>query len=200
MVAKLKTYRAEIGGTHEWIVAARNQKEAAEIWGTDIDVFREGRGGPTTIPALVGAAMEEPGQPLRRVLGSKGPFKPIPKTNDLESWRLAVAAAGVDPNKKREKPKLVARQDAKSEPGRATPEPKPEPPPKPKLDRSALDAAEAALAAFESRSEAQLAALKAEMEAIAERHTALVRSVKAERAELAAKVKEAKRAFEKQAR
>jgi len=199
MVAALKTYRAEIGGTHEWIVAARNQKEAAEIWGTDTDVFREGRGGPTTIPTLVRAAMEEPGRPLRRVLGSNGPFKPIPRNNDLESWRLAVAAAGTDPNRKREKPK-PAKDEPKPDPQKAKPEPKPEPPPKPKPDRSALDAAETALAAFESSSEAELAALNAEMAAIVERHAALARSIKAGRTELANKVRAAKRAFAKQAR
>lgn len=195
MPAKLKVFRAEIGGTHEYVVAARSQKEAAEIWGTDTDVFRNGRGGPTTIPALVDAAMEKPGTPLRRVLGKKGPFGPIPKGNDLEAWRLALQAEGVKPGAKRAKP--APPPPAPKEKPKAQPKAKVEPP---KPDRSALDAAEAALAAFEARAEAQSAALKSEMDALAERQTKLRQSTREERDALAKKLRAAKDAFEKERR
>lgn len=193
MAAKLKVFRAEIGGTHEYVVAARSQKEAAEIWGTDIDVFRNGRGGPTTVPALVEAAMEKPGTPQRRVLGKKGPFGPIPKGNDLEAWRLALMAEGVKPGAKRVKPEPPPKP-AKEKP---KPPPKPE---RPKPDRSALDAAEAAFAAFEARSEAQTSALKAEMDALSQRQAKLRQSIRDERDALTKKLKAAKDAYEKQKR
>lgn len=196
MAAKLKVFRAEIGGTHEYVVAARSQKEAAEIWGTDTDVFRDGRGGPTTIPALVGAAMEKPGTPLRRVLGKKGPFGPIPKGNDVEAWRLALMAEGVKPGTKRAKP---APTPAAKEKPKAQPKTKVAPE-LPKPDRTALDAAEAALAAFEARAEAQSAALKAEMDALAERQAKLKQSSREERDALTRKLRAAKEEFETQRR
>ncbi len=193
MAAKLKIFRAEIGGTHEYVVAARSQKEAAEIWGTDIGVFRNGRGGPTTIPALEKAAMEKPGTPLRRVLGKNGAFGPIPRGNDLEAWRLALMAEGVKPGAKRAKPT----------PPPKPPKEKPKPPPKPekpKADRSALDAAEAALAAFEARAEAQTASLKAEMDALAARQAKLRQSIREERETLSRKLRAARESYDKQQR
>jgi hypothetical protein len=193
MAAKLKVFRAEIGGTHEYVVAARSQKEAAEIWGTDIDVFRNGRGGPTTIPSLVDAAMEKPGTPLRRVLGKKGPFGPIPKGNDLEAWRLALMAEGVKPGARRAKPPPPPKPPKE----KPTPPPKPE---RPRPDRSALDAAEAALAAFEARAETQTAALKAEMDTLASRQAALRKFIRDERDALTKKLRIAKDAYEKQKR
>lgn len=142
MASKLKVYRAEIGGAHEWIVAAKSQKDAAAIWGVDLDVFKEGRGGPTTIPAMVEAAMKKPGTPVRRVLGTKGAFKPIPK-NDVETWKLAAKAMGLTgkPKPAPKKPKAT----------KAKPAPKPKPEVKPKGPSkaavAALARAEKALAA-----------------------------------------------------
>lgn len=171
MPAKLKVYRAEIGGAHEWIVAAPSQKAAAAIWGTDTDVFTNGRGGPTTIPALVDAAMKDPGTPLRRVLGKKGPFGPIPKSGDVETWKLALQAEGLKPGK-REKPAPPPK------PARAE---KPKPEPKPKKDRSALDAAEAALKAFEAEMKARDHDMADEAKAMTQRHAAAKKQMLAKR-------------------
>ena len=193
MAARLKVFRAEIGGTHEYVVAARSQKEAAGIWGTGVDVFRNGRGGPTALPQLVDAAMEKPGTPLRRVLGKKGPFGPIPRGNDLEAWRLALMAEGVKPGARRtrpEPPPKPAKEKPKAPPEAGRPRP----------DRSALDAAEAAFAAFEARGEAQTSALKAEMDALAERQAKLRQSLRDERDALTKKLRAASDAFEKQKR
>jgi hypothetical protein len=163
MAAKLKVYRAEIGGAHEWIVAAKSQKDAAAIWGVDQDVFQQGRGGPTTKPALVGPAMADPGTPLRRVLGGKGAFKPIPKT-DVETWKLAAKAMGLS-GKPKPAPKRAKALKAK-------PQPKPKAVTKPKGPSkaavAALAKAEKALAAHVAaaeRAERQAADAMSKLEA-----------------------------------
>lgn len=152
MAAKLKTYRAEIGGAHEWVVAAKSQKDAAAIWGVDLDVFKEGRGGPTTIPALVAAAMEKPGTPMRRVLGGKAKFKPIPKS-DVETWKLAAKAMGLTgkPKAAPKKAKAKAASKPKSEPVTKAKAAKPKGPSKAAV--AALAKAEKALAVLVAASE-----------------------------------------------
>lgn len=188
MPAKLKVYRAEIGGAHEWIVAAPSQKAAAMIWGTDIDVFAQGRGGPTTVPALVDAAMKEPGTALRRVLGTKGPFKEIPKTGDLETWKLALQAEGLKPGR-RPKPVKAAL------PPKPKKDLKPKPALKPKADRSALNAAEASLKAFEAEMRAHERERADERDALAARHALGKKRDQERHAALKVAVKAAERAF-----
>lgn len=189
MAAKLKVYRAEIGGAHEWVVAATSQKAAAEIWGTDIDVFREGRGGPTTKPELVKAAMEEPGVPQRRVLGGKGPFKPIPKTGDVETWKLALKAMGI--TGKRPPPPKPAK------PEKPKPEPKPKKAEKPKPDRSKLDAAEASLRAFEAEMKRLKDEMASERASLERRHAQKRDALDAELKALRTRRDEARKAFAK---
>lgn len=171
MAAKLKVYRAEIGGAHEWIVAARSQKEAAAIWGVDLDVFREGRGGPTTKPPLVDAAMREPGTPLRRVIGGKGAFKPIP-VSDVETWKLAAKAMGLKgkpkpaPKKAKAAPKPKLKTKTKSKPKTVKSKPQPKGPSKAAL--AALKRAERALAAHlaaSAKAERDQAAARVALEA-----------------------------------
>ncbi|BCW88182.1 hypothetical protein sos41_13200 [Alphaproteobacteria bacterium SO-S41] len=187
MAARLKVFRAEIGGAHEWIVAAPSQTAAAAIWGTDTDVFREGRGGPTTKPAYVEAAMRNPGTPLRRVIGGTGAFKPIPKGGDLETWKLAAKAAGATGKR----PKTA----------KSPPPPKPKvpvkakAPPKPKPDRSALDAAEAALKVFEAEAKAEAADIAAERKALAARETRAQKHRDERRAALKAAITAARKAY-----
>ncbi len=189
MAAKLKVFRAEIGGLHEWIVAAPSQKAAASIWGTDIDAFRDGRGGPTTKPAYVAAAMKYPGTPLRRVLGGKGAFQPIPKGGDLESWTLAAKAAGATGRRlKAAKPKPAPAPKPKKEP-------KPKTPVKPKPDRSALDAAEAALKVFEAEAKVRAVELTAARRVLAERETRAQTHDAERRAALKAAIVAARRAY-----
>lgn len=187
-MAKLKVYRAEIGGAHEWIVAAPSQKAAASIWGTDTDVFAHGRGGPTTIPALVDAAMKEPGTPLRRVIGEKGKFKPIPKSGDVETWKLALQAEGLKPGKRPKK----AKPPAPPKPARAA---KPKPPPKPRRDRSALDAAEASLKAFEGEMKARELDMADERVALAQRQATARKHLLERRAALKRAVEAAQKAY-----
>lgn len=188
MPAKLKVYRAEIGGAHEWIVAAPSQKAAATIWGTDTDVFAQGRGGPTTVPALVEAAMKEPGTPLRRVLNTKGPFKPIPKTGDIETWKLALQAEGLKPGKRPKPPRPAPPPKPKKEE-------KPKPAAKPKPDRSALSAAEASLKAFEAEMKANDRSRADEREALAARHATAKKRERDRLLALKDAVKAAERAF-----
>ena len=187
MAAKLKVFRAEIGGLHEWIVAAPSQKAAAAIWGTDIDVFREGRGGPTTKPATVAAAMKYPGTPLRRLLGGTGAFKPIPKGGDLESWKLAAKAEGATGKRPQASKPLPAPKPKK--------EPKAKAAPKPKPDRKALDAADAALEVFEAEYKAWEAETTAARQALAEREARERKHMTERRAALKAAIAAARKAY-----
>jgi hypothetical protein len=93
MAAKLKTYRAEIDGLHEWIVAAPNQRAALDAFGVHQDLFAQGLAGVSEDAAAIAAAGDQPGVPLRRAKGSKAPFKPV-DAGGAEMWSRAAAASG----------------------------------------------------------------------------------------------------------
>jgi hypothetical protein len=99
MAAKLKTYRAEIDGLHEWIVAAPNQRAALDAFGVHQDLFAQGAAGVFDDKAGEAAARAQPGVPLRRPKGSTAPFKPV-ETGGAEMWTKAAAAAGKSAPKK----------------------------------------------------------------------------------------------------
>jgi type IV secretory pathway VirB10-like protein len=140
---RLKVFQA-VFGFHESVVAAPSQAAALSAWGAHQNLFADGAGTRVTDPEVVAAALAHPLTPLRRAVGSKGPFG------------LDAPPPALDIPRARDKPPKSGRR-AKSMPS------KPEAPPP---DRSALAAAEAALEQLE-------AAQKREQQDIRRRRQAL---------------------------
>src|ERR1700761_246282 len=117
---KLKVFQAQFG-FYDTVVAASSQAAALRAWGTHQNLFASGEATVTNDEAAITAALQHPETPLRRAVGSNDAFQlepaSLPKVPDAPK-------------------RAVAKPAAKS---------KPAPPPKPAADRSALDAAEAAL-------------------------------------------------------
>lgn len=124
---RLKVYAAQFG-FHDSVVAAPNQAKALAAWGTRQNLFAEGRAIITDDAEAVAAAMAHPETPLRRAVGSKDPFSLDPG--------LPTVPDG--PARKRPKLEVVAKAEPPLS-GPAAP------------DRSALSAAEKALAAIKRR-------------------------------------------------
>lgn len=144
MAARLKVYAAQFG-FNDSVVAARSQAAALAAWGTRQNLFAEGRAKVTDDPDAIAAALAHPEVPLRRAVGSKDPFSLEPGLPEVP-----------DPPKRR-KPDLKVVGAAPA-PQRKAPPP----------DRSALAAAEQALAAINTRrldEEAALAERRAALEA-----------------------------------
>jgi hypothetical protein len=157
----LKVYRTSIG-FHDAYVAAPSKKAALQAWGAQNDLFAIGAAEIVTDPAQTREALAAPGKVIRRSRGG-----------------LAEQLAA-----------MPARPRARPAPKKAA-KPARKPKPKPAPSREALDAAEAAKAAFEKLADAELAelrkreaALRREREALERRHSARMRTLeqKAERA------------------
>jgi len=73
MAPKLKVFHTHIG-FDDMIVAAPSQKAALEAWGAGPHLFAQGFAEMTAEPALVKAALSQPGIVLRRQYGTKGKF------------------------------------------------------------------------------------------------------------------------------
>lgn len=147
MPGKLKVFQTRLG-FYDTVVAAASQAAALRAWGTHQNLFADGEARLTEDPAATAAALAQPTIPLRRPVGTNEPF-------------------GLDPGL----PRLPNLPDGKKA---ATARPKPIAEPAP--DRSALDAARAALAALteeqrreEERFRARRAALDDEEEAASRR-------------------------------
>jgi hypothetical protein len=82
MPRKLKVFRAHFGFYDE-IVAAPSQKSALEAWGARPVEFKQGFAAITDDPALVAAALAQPGIVLKRQFGSKAVFKPDAKLSGI---------------------------------------------------------------------------------------------------------------------
>lgn len=119
-MARLKVYTAEIGGVHEWIVAAPSMAAAARAWGVDVDVFSRGGGHVTKDETATKAALAQPGVALRRLKG-KGAYKTVTEAGNLESWALAAEAVEAEPMLKRGRSKasLKAPEQPRKAPSRA---------------------------------------------------------------------------------
>jgi type IV secretory pathway VirB10-like protein len=117
---KLKVFQAQFG-FYDTVAAASSQPAALRAWGIHQNLFASGDVKVATDEAAVEAALEHPNNPLRRAIGSTDPFR-------LEPANLPKVP---DASKR-----TAPRQTAKSRPA---------PPPPPAADRTALDAAEAAL-------------------------------------------------------
>ena len=82
MPRKLKTFVTSIG-FFDLAIAAPSMKAAAEAWGADPDIFRQGHAEQTDDPAIVKATLASPGIVLKRPVGSNGKFvkdAALPKT------------------------------------------------------------------------------------------------------------------------
>jgi hypothetical protein len=115
---KLKVFQTSLG-FNDSVIAVPSKAAALRAWGTHQDLFAQGFAKPATDQSAIDAALAHPETPLFRAVGSRDPFelkaRSLPKVPDAPKPKRKAAAH----NKPR----------------------KEEPPP----DRSALDAAEAAL-------------------------------------------------------
>ena len=116
---KLKVFQAKLG-FYETVVAAPSQPAALRAWGVHQNLFASGQARIAEDAKAVKAALAHPETPLRRAIGSNDAFA-------LDPTSLPKMP---DPPRRKAPPKSEARPNARTEP-----------PP----DRSALDAAEAAL-------------------------------------------------------
>jgi hypothetical protein len=153
---KLKVFQTQFG-FYDTVVAASSQAAALRAWGARQNLFANGEAKVTTEEAAVAAALEHPQKPLRRAVGSSDPFQLQP-----------ASLPNVPDAPKRAPAKSVAKPKAAS---------------KPPADRTALDAAEAALRELDDarkREEAGFRRRQAELdEAMAAAQSAYVEGRKA---------------------
>jgi hypothetical protein len=115
---RLKVFQAQFG-FYDTVVAAASQAAALQAWGTHQNLFASGQARAMDDPQAIEAALANPGMTLKRAAGSDEPFA-------LEATSLPSVP---------DAPKRAADR----------PPATPPPPAKPPVDRSSLDAAEAAL-------------------------------------------------------
>ena len=119
----LKVFQVHLG-FYDTVVAAPSQAAALRAWGTRQNLFADGQARITDDPRAVEAALAHPEIPLKRAVGSTDPFA-----------RESIHLPKVPDTPKPEGAKAKRRAAAS--------------PPRPAADRSALDAAEAALRALD---------------------------------------------------
>lgn len=157
MPRKLKLFRTAIG-FHDAYVAAPSRKAALAAWGADADLFARGVAEEVTDETLAKDAFAHPGDVIRKVRGSMAEhLAALPQ--DQPKPKTSTAA----------KPAARSKRPAK---------------PKPRPDRSALDAAEDALAQAEEAQDAERRALAEREAALRRERQALERRIDVERAEL----------------
>ena len=161
---KLKVFQAQFG-FYDTVVAASSQAAALRAWGTHQNLFASGEATVTTDEAAITAALQHPETPLRRAVGSNDAFQlepaSLPKVPDAPKRPVAKPAA-------KAKPAL---------------------PPKPPADRTALDAAEAALRQLDEARKREEADLRRRQDALdAEKSTAQAAYVEGRKAATAAVV------------
>ncbi len=161
---RLKVFQAQLG-FFDTVVAAPSQAAALRAWGVHQNLFADGQARVTDDPQAIEAALAHPDLPLKRAVGSADPFA-------LEPVNLPKVP---------EAPKTAKPKKADAKVAAAAP-------PRPPADRSALDAAEAALrrldddrraeeARFRQRQDALDADRKAAQDAYVERHAAVGRAL-----------------------
>ena len=149
--AKLKVYRAPMG-FYETIVAAPSQKAALAAWGTRQNLFQEGQASLSDEPSEIEAAYAQPGTVLRRVAGTREPFRPAAEP-------VAVAALKAPARVVRRTTDRRAASPAPSAPSAQSPRPTPP-------DRSRLTAAENLLAELEAERGRRLEAFEGQRRAL----------------------------------
>lgn len=170
MPAKLKVFATRIG-FHDTVVAVPSQKAALAAWDVRDNLFAQGAAGLTDDPAAIEAALAKPGVVLRRAAGSHDPFSETPG---------APAVPKIDRPKTKAPPPGGSKKEA---------------PPPP--DRSALTAAEKALASFEAEAEAEMQALDEARRELDARELDLRRSHDARRRDLERDRERAARIYER---
>lgn len=148
---KLKVFQAQFG-FYDSVVAAPSQAAALRAWGASQNLFKDGDAHPTDDEQAIEAATSHPEVPLRRAVGSNEPFSLDPRLPRLQD--LPDVAAELT-RRKASKP-LSNANSVEVKSARAKPPP----------NRSAMEAAEAALRALES-------ARKSEEQEFEERRAAL---------------------------
>jgi hypothetical protein len=165
---KLKVFQARFG-FYDVVVAAPSQAAAQRVFGTRQNLFASGDAKVTLEKEVVAAATARPGALLRRAIGSTAPYEEDPKELPPTPHKAA------------------AQRQA-----RAAPRPPARPPPP---NRSALDAAETALARLEDARAREEEGFEREREALAEREKEARKAFAARRARAAARVFETKSAY-----
>ena len=89
MAARLKVFVTSDGLT-DYVVAVSSRAKALAAWGVRQDVFKEGAAHETDEPALVKAALAQPGEVLRRPAGTR---------DKLAKLKPAKAAKPAGPSK-----------------------------------------------------------------------------------------------------
>jgi len=135
---KLKVFQAQFG-FYDSVVAAPSQAAALKAWGTHQNLFADGQARVATDETAVKAALAHPDTPLRRAVGRTGAF-------EVEPTSLPTV-----PNAPKT-PKVTRKPSAA--------------PPKPAADRTALDAAEAALSALDQSRKDEEAGFRRRSEAL----------------------------------
>ena len=138
---RLKVFQASLG-FFESVVAAPSRPAALEAWGVRQNLFAEGWAKPATDAAAIEAALAHPGAPLRRAIGSSGPF-------ELDPAGLPQLPDAPKPTAKTAPVKAAAKER-----------------PKPAPDRRALDRAEAALHRLDETRKAEEADFRRHREAL----------------------------------
>jgi hypothetical protein len=166
---KLKVFRLPIG-FHDAFVAAPSQKAAIEAWGSDKDVFRRGQAEQVTDPALTREPLDRPGEVIKRLRGTAAE---------------QLAALADEPE---QTPTTTAR-------GGSRPKPAKKAKPRPKPSRGRVEAAEAALAAADSKHSTERKALAEREAALARERRALEARQRREREGLEARLGKAEDAY-----
>jgi hypothetical protein len=172
---KLKVFQAQFG-FFDTVVSASSQAAALRAWGTHQNLFASGEAKVTTDEAAIAAALAHPETPLRRAVGSREPFllepTSLPKVPDAP--KRAVKPAG--------KPKPAEKRKTAT---------KPTPP----ADRTALDAAEAALHRLDEARKREEAEFRQRQDRLDDAKSAAQATYVAGRKAAAAAVVEARKAY-----
>ena len=183
---KLKVYRTAIG-FHDAYVAAPSQKAALEAWGSDTNLFARGAAELVTDPALTKAPLERPGEVIKVSRG--GAAEQIRALGEAHRSGTSMGTRGKPAPKAKRRD--AANDDVADEPDAAPAKPK-KAKRGPRPSRAAVDKAERALERAESKHREQVAALKAEEEAIAQRRRKLEAGHRAEHERLEQRVETAR--------
>ncbi len=163
---RLKVFQAQFG-FFDSVVAAPSQAAALDAWGIHQNLFASKDARIITDAAAVAAALEHPGIPLQRAVGTKDPFRLEPSNPP----RTPSPAKGGSP------------RSAKAKPA------------KPKADRSQLDRAEAALLALNERRQHEDAELQQAQEQLRARRTEARQTYEASRKAAAVAISKARAAY-----
>ena len=174
---KLKVFQTQFG-FFDTVLAAPSQAAALRAWGTHRNLFATGDAKLATDEAAIAAALEHPGIPLRRPVGSNDPFA-------LEPTGLPKI------------PDLPKATSALTRPPPSKAKPKAEPVRRPPVDRSRLDAAEAALGELDDRRKREEAELRRQQEELDAKRTAAQQNYVDARKKATAAVVAAREAYRK---